>query len=178
MDDKTPRETHVDQIGNAGNVYVANQTIYHNGKAIAIREVPTEALRETAERLEAAARRHDQRAAALLWLVFAGWVVILSIAAQHFHVTTASPARAWLALAVLSGIVPFVLWFGTYDLHRRHRVAMRVAEARWAEIDVELSTRPHPATTQRPSKWRFDITFVQAWSRRFLKRRRPNGTKK
>lgn len=159
--------------GQAGNIaqtlLIANQTINLGGKPEWIQTLPLADLQTARDRLHSAARHHEARAVIPLLAPIVAGVVVASIlgmsmidapeAARH----QAAPAMLWLAAAI---VIP--IWFGLYDMRRRHRRVVDAAERRWAELVVEIAAREELPRREAPVK-----QLVRWWrARRAMRRQR------
>lgn len=142
------------QTGNiAQTLLIANQTIHIGGEPQWIQALPLDALKTARDRLHRASQRHEARAVIPLLAPIVAGVVVAGIlglsvidapeAARH----QAGPVVLWLAAAIA---IP--IWFGLYDVRRRHRRVVAAAERRWAELVVEIAAREDPTPREAPVK--------------------------
>lgn len=119
-------------IGNAAQtLLIANQTINIGGRPEWIQTLPKADLETARDRLHSAARRHEGLALAPLLLPV---VVAFVVAAVIAVVVSDQPVdvrhRAGLLVVFLSVLMGAPVWFGLYDVRRRHRRVVEAAERR------------------------------------------------
>lgn len=131
------------QTGNiAQTLLIGNQTINVGGRPEWIQSLPLESLTVVRDRLYRASLRHETRALLPLLLP----VVLAFLAIALLSVAIADEPlelrhRAWPLVLTLATMIGAPVWFGMYDMRRRHRRVVEAAERRWAEIVVEIAAR-------------------------------------
>lgn len=143
--------------GTAGNsattLLIANQTIHIGGEPRWIQTLSIAELHTVRDRLHRAAQHHEYRALMplilpilLAFLVAAGLTISLSDGSAETR------RQAFPMLIFLSALIGFPIWFGFYDVRRRHRRVVQAAECRWAELMVEIAAREDPPPREAPIK--------------------------
>lgn len=154
MDAATKIGNHADQI------VIAAQTLNLGDGPTWLQQIDLPTLHAARERLLTTSRRHENRAWLPPLLVLSTYSLTvwlftqLGAAAQHLTSTD------HIALAILALPLAFFVGFMSWDIRRRDRQIVRVAERRLAEVMVEIALRTPPPT---PARWnvhrrRADVT--------------------
>jgi hypothetical protein len=148
--DEAPRHDMALRAGRVGNVartlLVGTQTINMNGRLEWIQTMQAEELKTAEKRLRRAASQHEARA--ILPVLAQLTVVVLTPGVLK----VVSDLNGWrfgandlyVSLALGAIVFAFPMWLTFYDIRRRDRRVVEVAEARLAEVVVELALRQDP----------------------------------
>lgn len=145
------------KAGNAANhIHVAHQTLNLGGGIEWIQSLTVEQLTHAEQRLLATSSKHEGRA--VLPVLVPLLVAFIVTGGLQWWIPLGRPEPLTtderLASLVLGVAYAAPFWFWMYDIRRRNRQIVQVAERRLAEVVVEKALRQKPANAKRQMKAR------------------------